>query len=235
MLIRAGALDDAGVLAAITARMNTSSRDPGSAAKRRRLALAALLALALAVGLGWTITLTGTDRGKRPLSSSSPFAGSLMPAGVPAPEFALRDQDGQIFDSRRLRGRVALVTFVYATCTDSCGPQVQLVRGALDDVGRDIPVVAISADPRTDTPQRAKRFLLEQRMTGRMRFVLGSRQALARVYRGFFVQPQSDSGEHHARIVLLDRRGLQRVGYNLANTVAEDIAHDIRVLEREPR
>ena len=136
----------------------TSLRGTSSAVRRRRLSLAALLALAMAAALTVMVALTSDDRVKRTVGSSSPFAGSLMPTGVRAPNFVLRDQDGEIFDSRRLRGDIALITFVYATCTESCGPQLQLVRGALDDLGRDIPAVAISADPRADTPQRARRF-----------------------------------------------------------------------------
>ena len=73
------------------------------------------------------------------------------------------------------RGRTVVMTFVYSTCEDTCPAQVQSIRGALDRLGRDVPVLAVSVDPRNDTPARARRFLLEQHMTGRVRFVLGSR------------------------------------------------------------
>jgi hypothetical protein len=37
-----------------------------------------------------------------------------------------------------------------------------------------------------------------------------------------------------ARIVLIDKRGRQRVGFPASQTTPERLAHDIRVLEREP-
>ena len=193
-------------------------------------ACAAVLSLVLAVAL---VVLLANGRPSLASGDRSSFAGAEMPSRVPTPAFTLRDQDGALVDSRRLRGELALVTFVYSSCDETCGPQLQLIRAALDDLGRDIPALAISADPRTDTPKRAQRFLLQQYMSGRMQFLLGTEQELAPVYRGFFVQRQTDSTEHHSRIVLLDRRGFQRVGYNLADTRAKDIADDIRLLERE--
>lgn len=213
----------------------TPPADNTRLASSQRLRLVAAVALAMVIAVVLAVRVTAENPPARPADSRSPFAGSLMPPGVRAPAFSLPDQDGAILDSRQLRGHVTVVTFVYATCTESCGPQLQLVRVAMDKLGRDVPAVAISADPQTDTPKRARRFLLEQRMTGRMRFLLGSSQVLAPVYRGFFVQRQTDTTEHHARIVLLDRQGLQRVGYSAASATPDDIAHDIGVLERENR
>ena len=68
------------------------------------------------------------------------------------------------------------MTFIYSTCEDTCPTQVQSIRGALDRLGRDVPVIAVSVDPDNDTPARARAFLLEQSMTGRMDFLLGSRE-----------------------------------------------------------
>jgi protein SCO1 len=198
---------------------------------RLRLVLASVVT---GLALGLAVVLIAGGRGT-PAAAISPtgFQGSLMPPGVRVPSFTLRDQDGRSMSDRDLRGRPAVITFVYATCDDSCGPQLQLIRGALDDVGHDIPVVAITAQPEADTPQRAKAFLLEQYMTGRARFLLGSPEQLGPVYEGFFVQPQTDEQEHHARVVLVDEDGFQRVGYNLSSSTSEHLAHDIAVLEQE--
>jgi protein SCO1/2 len=67
-------------------------------------------------------------------------------------------------------------------------------------------------------------------MTGRMRFVLGSRQELARVWKGYAISPQRNDLEHTARIVLLDGSGAQRVGYPLDKVTPEALAHDLRLL-----
>ncbi|MTD47504.1 hypothetical protein GKE82_25200 [Conexibacter sp. W3-3-2] len=188
--------------------------------------------------LGLNVVLVGSllvgDR-KDPNAglTESAFTGSELPPGIRAPNFRLTDENGAEVTMAGLRGEVVLATFVYSTCDESCGPQLQLMRHALDDLGEDIPSIAISADPRTDTPTRARRFLLEQRMLGRTRFLLGDAARLAPVYKGFFIQPQTAETEHHARLVLIDRRGFQRVGYTLTDTSSAGITADIRRLQGE--
>ena len=98
------------------------------------------------------------------------------------------------------------------------------------ELGRDLPALAISVDPANDTPQSARAFLSEQRMTGRLRFVLGSRPELRRVWDGYGIQPQLDDLDHTARIVLVDGDGVQRVGYPLGEVTPERLAHDLRLL-----
>ncbi len=63
-----------------------------------------------------------------------------------------------------------------------------------------------------------------------MRFVLGSRPELRRVWEGYGVQPQLDDLDHTARIVLVDGDGVQRVGYPLGEVTPERLAHDLRLL-----
>jgi protein SCO1/2 len=163
------------------------------------------------------------------------FEGSLMPPDVPAPDFSLRDQDGRAIRMRALRGRPAVVTFTYANCDDSCPVQVQQVKGALDRLGTDLPALAIALEPERDTPAAARRFVDEQGMSGRLRFVLGSRPELRRLWRGYALQGQSASAEHQARIMLVDAEGRQRVSYFLSQASPERIAHDLEVLVAEAR
>ena len=166
-------------------------------------------------------------------SASRGFAGSPLPRGLRAPDFSLRDEQGKPLSLRRFRGRPVLVTFLYTTCEDSCPAQAQTVRGALDELGHDLPAVAIAVDPPTDTPRRARAFLAQQRALGRLRFALGSRDELRPVWRGFAIRPQSVTEEHQARFTLVDRRGFQRVGFPGERATPELLAHDLRLLERE--
>jgi protein SCO1/2 len=161
---------------------------------------------------------------------SSPFEGSEVPPGVAAPDLTLRDQDGRPVSLRALRGRPWVVTFLYTRCELSCPPQAQQIKGALDELGRDVPVVAISVKPEEDTPASAREFLQEARMTGRMSFLLGTRPELRRAWRGFAIQAQTADAEHQSRIALIDRDGYQRVGFTLDQATPERIAHDLRVL-----
>jgi protein SCO1/2 len=50
------------------------------------------------------------------------------------------------------------------------------------------------------------------------------------VWRGYAVQPQSARTEHQARIVLVDSRGFQRIGFPIDQATPERIAHDVRLL-----
>ena len=161
------------------------------------------------------------------------FAGALIPEGVRAPDFSLHDQDGKPITMRELRGRPVLVTFLYTHCRETCPLQAQTARGALDDLGHDVPAIAVAVDPPNDTPDSARRFLAKTHTLGRLDFVLGGRRQLAPLWRGFFIRPQSVSQEHQGRYTLVDKRGFQRVGFPLDQATPERIAHDLRLLERE--
>ena len=195
---------------------------------RLRLALFVIGTLALAAIAGVLLFAAG-DR----TTSGAGFAGAIRPAGIPPAEFGLRDERGELVRLRDLRGRPVVVTFLYTTCKDTCPLTTQQIRAALDDLGHDVPVIAVSVDPANDTAQRARAYALEQRMTGRMRWVLGSSPELQRLWRAYGVAPQTDEEEHSASTVLLDGRGRQRVGFATSVLTPEGLAHDIAALERE--
>lgn len=190
-----------------------------------RIVLALFLVAAAALA---AVVLAADRSSEAPLSNG--FEGSTLPDGLHAPEVNLDDQDGERVRMADLRGGPVVVTFLYSSCEDSCPAQAQQVKGAFNELGRDFPALAISVDPANDTPESARRFLSEQRMTGRMRFVLGSRPELKRVWDGYAIEPQRDDLEHTARVVLVDGRGLQRVGYPLDKLTPERLAHDLRLL-----
>ena len=125
------------------------------------------------------------------------------------------------------------MTFLYTTCRDTCPLTTQQIRAALDELGHDVPVVAVSVDPANDSARAARRFSLRRQMTGRMRWVLGSKAELQRLWRAYGVQPQSDREEHSASTVLLDGRGRQRVGFATSVLTPSALAHDIALLERD--
>lgn len=188
-----------------------------------------LALVVVAVATFGAVALAATGSSDAP-SSGTRFAGATLPAGLKAPEVGLPDEDGDVVRMADLRGRPAIVTFLYSNCEDSCPVQAQQVKGALNALGRDVPALAISVDPANDTPDSARAFLSKQRMTGRMRFVLGTRPELRRIWAGYAVQPQLDDLEHTARIVLVDGDGVQRVGFPLGEVTPERLAHDLRLL-----
>jgi len=201
---------------------------------RLALALATLLACAIAA----VAALLVAELREQPASALTPgptgFMGSVRPPGVPAPELrGLRAADGEPVPAMAdLRGGPVIVTFVYSTCEDTCPAQVQTIRAALDELGRDVPVLAVSVDPAGDTPARARRFVGEQKMTGRMRYLLGDRAALRRVWTGYAIAPQGRELDHTATVVLVDPRGRQRVSFPHQVLTADGLAHDVARLAR---
>jgi len=194
-------------------------------ATRVRFALIAVTLVAVAALAGVLLAERQIDDGGMELTDG--WAGALRPQGQRVPEFSLKDQDGKTVTSASLEGEPVVFAFVYSTCRDTCPAQVQTIRGALDEFGSDVRVIGVSVDPANDTPARAKAFLLKQSMTGRMDFLLGSRAELEPVWKGFAVQPQRGSLEHSAHTVLVDARGVQRVGFPFDHLTEEGLAHDL--------
>ena len=190
----------------------------------------AALFLVGAFALG-ALALAGAARDE-PLAEEGPrrFEGATLPAGLRAPDFALTDQDGERVTMRELRGRPVIVTFLYTTCEETCPTQAQQIKGAFDALGRDVPALAVAVDPPRDTPARARAFLAEQRMTGRLDFALGTRAELEPVWEGFAAEPQRANLEHSGRLVLVDAQGVQRVSFPIDQVTPDRIAHDLRLL-----
>ena len=185
------------------------------------------LAVVAVSALGAIVLAAPEGEGER--SGPRRFEGAVLPAGLRAPDFRLTDQDGDRISMRSLRGRPVIVTFLYTTCEDTCPTQAQQVKGALAQLGEDVPAVAVAVDPPRDTPARARAFLSEQRMTGRMSFALGTRAELEPVWEGFAVQPQREDLEHTGRFVLVDPKDRQRVGFPLHEATPDRLAHDVRL------
>jgi protein SCO1 len=191
-----------------------------------------LLAVFVLGAIAFAASRRGDSDGE-PVTAGSRFEGAVMPPGVRAPDFDLTNQDGDPISMRRLRGSPVVVTFLYTTCEDTCPIQAQTIRGALDQLGHDVPAIAIAVDPPRDTPDRAQAFLSEQHALGRIDFVLGSRAELEPLWEGFAIRPQSVTEEHQARITLVDKDGFQRIGFPGSEATPERLAHDLRLLEAE--
>jgi protein SCO1 len=182
------------------------------------------LCLFLAAGIGGVVLARAVEDDA---PRTAGWEGAIRPPGARLPDFALRDQDGELVTAAQLRGEPVVVTFIYSTCEDVCPAQVMSIRGALDRLGRDVPVLGVSVDPANDTPRRARAFLLEQSMTGRMRFLLGDAGRLARLWKAFGIAPQRDGLEHTAHTVLVDAAGRQRIGFPASQLTPSRLARDL--------
>jgi len=200
-----------------------------------RLRLTVVVVVFLAVGaLGAVLVAARSGTGA---AEPEAFAGALRPPGIAPSDFSLSDQDGRPASLGAYRGQVVVLTFLYSHCRDTCPVTTQQVRGALDDLGHQVPTLAVSVDPAHDTPNSARAFLVEQHMSGRMRFLLGSPRQLAPIWQTYGVQGQGPGrgprSDHSAYVILLDRQGRQRIGFPAQELTPEGLAHDIRRLAAE--
>ena len=185
------------------------------------LVLVGVVALAFAAFAGAYL-----GAGKRHLTPET-TGGFLRPPGSRVPPFSLVNQDGA-----RVTGAqgTAVYAFIYSHCEDTCPLEVQQIKGALDDLGHDIPVIGVSVDPANDTAASARAFLIKQTMTGRMDFLLGSRAELEPLWRAFGVAPETKGREHSAGVVVVDGEGRQRVGFPASQLTPERLTADLRRL-----
>jgi protein SCO1/2 len=190
---------------------------------RLTLMLAATLVLVAALAI---VLLTGP--GGR--AESSGFEGSMRPEAIPPADFALRDQDGKVARLADYRGGPVILTFMYSTCRDICPLTAYQIRGAMDQIGHTIPTLAISVDPKNDTPLNARRFVNRTGLTGRMRFLLGTERQLAPIWKAYAIRPQGKGFEHSAYVLLIDGQGRRRVSWPTEKLTPEGLAHDLRLL-----
>jgi protein SCO1/2 len=192
---------------------------------RARLALMLAASFVLLGALGVVLFAGGGSH-----AGGAGFDGSLPPDNLPPADFALRDQDGRVARLGDYRGGPVILTFMYSTCRDVCPLTAYQIRGAMDQIGRDIPTLAISVDPKNDTELNAKRFVNRTGLTGRMRFLLGTEKELAPIWKAYAIRPQGKGFDHSAYVLLIDGQGRRRVSWPTDKLTPEGLAHDLRLL-----
>jgi protein SCO1/2 len=193
-------------------------------APRLRLALLAVASMVLVAALAIVILVNPKAE-----TTGVGFAGAIRPA-IPQRTWSLIDQDGHAARVGSPSSGPSIVTFLYTRCKDTCPVTASTVRGALDQLGVDVPSYAVSVDPANDTPESARAFLGRNHLTGRMRFLLKPGATLQQVWTTFGIRPQERGLEHTAYVVLLDRTGRQRIGFPADKLTPEGLAHDLRQL-----
>ncbi len=195
------------------------------------------VALGLLAVIGALIVQMTTGKHQAPAAlatSASPYRGSTPPRGLHAPDFSLRSFRGGLVRMRDLRGKVVLVTFLDTKCTDKCPIIATQIGSALPllprAARREVVALAITVDPRADSPASVRRFLQSHHALG-MDFLLGSVKKLRPVWRAFYVVAAADTGSansHSADARIFDRRGIWvstlRPGVDLT---PRNIVHDL--------
>ena len=161
-----------------------------------------------------------------------PHTGGVRITGNPvAPGFTLHDDRGRTVRLSDFRGRWVAVAFLYTHCPDVCPLIAQNLNAALRKAS-DLRVVAVSVDPKGDTPAAVRAFATSHRLTSNFHYLIGSRARLRPVWRDWHVATvpgPSNTVSHTSFEVLVDPKGRERLFYD-AQVRAADVLHDLRRL-----
>ncbi len=114
-----------------------------------------LLIAALAVSLpslGWAHSLDGLEAD---LKAREKY---FQPISRPAPAVTLKDASGSVVTSADLHGKVVVLHFIYASCTDVCPLHAEKLAEVQDMINQTpmretVVFVSITTDPVRDTPE----------------------------------------------------------------------------------
>ncbi len=224
---------------------STEPGTPTAAQSRapRRRHLVGLVALLVVIGVLLGLLIRSPAAAKAPPAGAhgAQFAGlATKKPWQSAPALSLRNYLGVPVDLASYRGKAVLVTFIYTHCVDVCPLMVAMFHTALGEMPaaeRDnLQIIAVSVDPRGDTPKSVGRFLTAHRMTGRMQYLIGSAATLRAVWAhwGIDSRPAStpDLVEHSALVYGITGKGKIAVVYP-SNFGAREIVHDAGILAHD--
>jgi protein SCO1/2 len=203
----------------------------GGLTPRRLLML--LVIVVIAGGVALLTTSGAPHRVKAP-----GYNGSAITPPQPTPSLSLRNYNGERVNIDQYRGKAVLVTFLYTHCPDVCPLIASNLRVAQEMMGSaesaKAQVIAVSVDPRGDTPKTVAAFLARHGMTGRMKYLIGSARELAPVWKAWNVGSAQDLEQpqfinHTAIVYGIDASGKMTTVYE-ASFAPKEIAHDVPLL-----
>ncbi|MGH2859040.1 MAG: SCO family protein [Solirubrobacteraceae bacterium] len=162
--------------------------------RRRRLVLTAVGGVVVVIG----VPIAARPRGRQGSSaraSSVRGPGTLytLPEGrQPAPQFALRDQNGRTVSPAAFHGRDVLITFVDPLCRNLCPLEAHVLNQLVHSLppARRPVIIAVSVDVYAD----ARRYLLQDigkwKLVPQWHWAIGSHAQLASVWRRYAVDVQ---------------------------------------------
>ena len=206
--------------------------------RQRRVAGASLTLSLLAAGA--VIGILAGCGGSGASSTITPkFAGVRALPSKPAPPLALRDSLGHPVNIDQYRGKAVLVTFIYDHCPDVCPLMVGNLHTAQTELraaSDKLQIIAVSVDPRGDTPKTVAAFLRAHRMIGRMEYLIGSVPRLENVWRDWSILSKAtptkrdpDLVEHSALVYGISASGRITTLYQHDFEPAQ-IVHDVPIL-----
>lgn len=159
--------------------------------------------------------------------------GAVIDPPLPAAEIHLQDYNGRDFTLSNLRGKAVILYFGYTNCPAECPLTMAHLKLAADRLGtetQDLRIIMITTDPKRDTPQAVKAFLIK--FSPDFIGLLGTPEQLAQVWKDYGVTVE-DNGETHSFFVyMIDPAGNFRETF-LPDSQPADMVSDIHLLLAE--
>lgn len=186
--------------------------------------------LMVLVAMGWLVSVRSSTAGER----------DGLPQIGPAPEFTLTTQDGQRLSLTELRGKVVAVTFIYASCTDTCPLLTAKMAGLQAALGADfgpkVFFLSITVDPERDTPAVLQRYAQAHGVNfAGWAFLTGTPaqiRQVARQYGIYYKKTARGDVDHTFLTSLVDQSGTLRVQYLGVRFDPDELLRDLQTLVR---
>jgi protein SCO1 len=203
------------------------------------------LLVILVIAGGSALLLSHTSRNSQPLAGNThlaksvSFDGNELSPPKQAPGLSLRNYLGERVNIDSFRGKAVLVTFLYTHCPDVCPLITANLRVAQNLMGAKTAakaqIIAVSVDPRGDTPETVGAFLKVHGMTGRMKYLIGSAHELGKVWQAWGVGSERDAQQpdvvnHSALVYGVDASGQLKTVYISSDWKPSEVAHDVPLL-----
>jgi protein SCO1 len=158
-----------------------------------------------------------------------------------APEFTLTNQDGKRLALKELRGKVLAITFIFASCTDTCPLLTAKMAGIQNRLssafGPQVFFLSITVDPERDTPAVLKRYAEAHRAnTAGWAFLTASEaeiREVAKSYGIYYKKRLRGDVDHTFLTSLVDQSGILRVQYMGVRFNPDEMLRDLQSLLRE--
>jgi protein SCO1/2 len=161
------------------------------------------------------------------------------------PHFQFVNQNGQLFDSAQLVGKIWIADFIYTTCPGPCpmlSTRMSELQKPLEKT--DVHLVSFSVDPEKDTPGVLRDYAEKLHADPeRWDFLTGPKSAIYKLSHDGFKLAVSDGRDeagipvHSTRMVLVDRHGEIRGYYEAteADAVTKLLADTSHLLRQQPK
>lgn len=162
--------------------------------------------------------------------------------GEQVPSFALYDQNGQVVQIDRYRGRNLLINFIYTRCPvptmcpAATQRMIRLQEAAKEAGVENFELVSISLDPEYDTPGVLRQYADNLNIdTGNYSFLTGPESAVADLMEqlGILVDRSKDLSSHTLGTILVDEKGTIRHRVFGSNWMVSDFLKRLQDLQSE--